>query len=361
MDARLPSPAQKKVSMKSFNIEPLNQALRQDLQAKIDGKTKPLGALGKLEELALHIGMIQQSTKPKLTAPHMLVFAADHGIATQGVSAYPQEVTWQMVMNFIRGGAAINVFCRQHSIQLYVVDAGVNHDFQDDLPGLMHQKVAKGTAPFNLGPAMSMEQASHAIELGAQVVSKVYQAGCNIIGFGEMGIGNTSSASALMSVALDLPVEQCVGRGTGLDDEAVKRKIEVLREGFHVNGKPPTPLEVLATYGGFEIAQMAGAMLQAVEHRMVVLVDGFICSAAFLMAQQMNSLVRDYAIFCHCSGEKGHRLMLEALEADPLLDLNMRLGEGTGAAVAVPLIQSAVAFLNEMASFEEATVSTSIK
>ena len=347
--------------MKSFNIQPLNKALQQDLQVKIDGKTKPLGALGKLEALALRIGMIQQSTKPKLTAPHVLVFAADHGIATQGVSAYPQEVTWQMVMNFIRGGAAINVFCRQHQIELHVVDAGVNHDFEDNLPGLIHQKIANGTQPFNLAPAMSLEQAGQAIDLGALVASRVYEAGCNIIGFGEMGIGNTSSASALMSVALDLPVERCVGKGTGLDDRGVNGKIDVLRQALQTNGRPDSPLGIMAAYGGFEIAQMAGAMLQAAEHSMTILVDGFICSAAFLMAQKMNALVGDYAVFSHCSGEKGHQLMLEALEADPLLDLNMRLGEGTGAAVAFPLIRSAVAFLNEMASFEEATVSTNIK
>ncbi|MBL0741013.1 nicotinate-nucleotide--dimethylbenzimidazole phosphoribosyltransferase [Chryseolinea lacunae] len=343
--------------MKSFRIQPPDQSLRAALQTKIDNKTKPLGALGRLEALALQIGLIQGTSTPTLHAPHMLIFAGDHGIAAEGVSAYPQEVTWQMVMNFLQGGAAINVFSKQHQLQLYVVDAGVNYDFPENLPGLLSHKIAKGTQNFLHEQAMKIEAAQRCIDQGAEVVTSIFNKGCNVVGFGEMGIGNTSSASMLMSGLLNIPIDQCTGRGTGLDDERLHHKIDILTKAQQRHGALASPLELLATFGGFEIAQMVGAMLQAAEHKMIILVDGFIVSAAFLVAHAIDPNLKSYGVFCHRSQEQGHAHMMRALDVQPLLDLGMRLGEGTGAAMAYPLLASAVAFLNEMASFESAHVS----
>lgn len=329
--------------------------LQEALQTKIDQKTKPLGALGRLEEIALRIGLIQQTLSPQLRQPHWVVFAGDHGIVEEGVSAYPQEVTWQMVMNFVGGGAAINIFCRQHGLQLYVVDAGVNYDFPPNLPGLLHHKIAYGTANFSHTPAMTLAQLEQALVAGASVVQDIRAKGCNVIGFGEMGIGNTTAASALLAAWCKLPVSQCVGRGTGLGDQAWAHKVKVIEDAVQ-HHRCTTPQDVLATFGGFEIAQMTGAMLQAAAARMVILVDGFIASAAFMMACALDPAVKLYGISCHQSQEPGHQYMLEYLGMKPLLHLDMRLGEGTGAAVAYPLIQSAVCFLNDMASFADAGV-----
>jgi len=342
--------------MKKFKIARPKGTLRPRLQHKIDLKTKPTGALGKLEEIALQIGLIQNTLEPSLRQPHILVFAGDHGIAAEGVSAYPQEVTWQMVMNFLGGGAAINVFCRQHNIALKVVDAGVNHTFPKDAPALIHNKIGLGTANFAHGPAMNPKQAQDSIDAGATLVNGLFANGCNVIGLGEMGIGNTSSAAVIMSLLCGIPLSLCVGRGTGLDDKALQHKLHVLTQAVEKQGWPTTPLKILATYGGFEIAQMAGAMLQAAELGMIILVDGFIACAAFLVAHAMEPAVKDYCIFCHQSREQGHKLLLDHLHVKPLLNLDMRLGEGTGAAVAYPLLLSAVNFLNEMASFESAGV-----
>ena len=342
--------------MHSIDLRPPGRTLEAPLRAAIDGKTKPVGALGRLEALALQIGLIQNTLTPVLTNPHIVVFAGDHGVAQAGVSAYPPEVTWQMVLNFLSGGAAINVFCRQHGIGLYVVDAGVNHDFSGEAPGLLHRKVARGTRDFTEGPALSPGEVAGCLDHGAAVVEDIARTGCNVIGFGEMGIGNTSSAALLTSLACGLPLERVTGSGTGLDSEGVGRKTAILQKALAVNGVPATPEGLLAAYGGLEIAQLAGAMLSAARHGMVVLVDGFISTAAYLVAAQMAPALREYAVFCHQSGERGHRLALECLGAMPLLDLAMRLGEGTGAAVAYPLVQSAVLFLNQMASFAAAGV-----
>jgi nicotinate-nucleotide--dimethylbenzimidazole phosphoribosyltransferase len=342
--------------MTSFNLRPPARTLEPQLRAAIDAKTKPPGALGQLEGLALQIGLIQNTLTPVLTRPHVVVFAGDHGVARSGVSAYPPEVTWQMVLNFLRGGAAINVFCRQHDISLYVVDAGVNHDFTAETPGLLPRKVARGTRNFTEGPAMTPAEVAQCLAHGAAVVDDIARTGCNVIGFGEMGIGNTSAAALLTSLTCGLPLERVTGSGTGLDPEGVGRKTAVLQKALAVNGVPGTPEGLLAAYGGLEIAQLAGAMLQAARHGMVVLVDGFISTAAYLVAARMAPALREYAVFCHQSGERGHRLALEHLGATPLLDLGMRLGEGTGAAVAYPLVQSAVLFLNQMASFATAGV-----
>lgn len=337
--------------MKKFHISPRSRALDAQIQAIIDQKTKPIGALGLLEKLALQIAAVQESFSPAWQAPHFLVFAADHGVAQEGVSPYPAEVTAQMVFNFVRGGAAINVFCRQHGIQLQVIDAGVNGDFPADLP-IIHQKIARGTRNFLHEPAMSAEELEAALKVGSLLVAKItFASNCNVIGFGEMGIGNTSAAALILSELAQIPLGDCVGRGTGLDDNGLQHKLKTLQKAQTVHTGPKTPLDILQTFGGFEIAQMMGAMLQAAENRMLILVDGFIATSAFLLAHALEPNILDYAVFCHQSDEQGHRLMLDYLGVKPLLNLGMRLGEGTGAAVAFPILDSALRFLNEMADF----------
>jgi len=334
--------------------------LNQQIQHKIDHKTKPVGALGTLEKLAFQIASIQNTLSPELTKPHIIVFAASHGIASAGVSAYPSEVTPQMVLNFMNGGAAINVFTRQHGISLLLVDAGVDYDFEQS-EKLIHAKVNYGTKSFLEEPAMTQEECRQCLEKGGQLVRDVKETGCNVIGFGEMGIGNTSSASLLMSKLLDIPIEDCVGKGTGLDDAQVVHKISVLTKALEKHLEvTDDPMEVLQTFGGFEIAMMCGAMLEATKQKMIVLVDGFIASASYLCALKLDASVQDFAVFCHQSDEKGHQLFMQKMNADPILKLNMRLGEGTGCALAYPVLQSAVAFFNEMASFESAGVSQKV-
>lgn len=329
--------------------------IKEDLKVLIDNKTKPLGSLGMLENLAARIGEVFGTTEPVLTAPHLVVFAADHGIATEGVSAFPQEVTRQMVLNFLNGGAAINVFCRQHAINLRIVDAGVNWDFDQHLP-LGNQKVGKGTVSFLNSAAMSADQLQLALSYGERVVAEISETGCNVIGFGEMGIGNTSSAAVLMSLLCGLPLADCIGRGTGLDDEQLLRKQAILEQAIaNYNGQDDLKA-LMAHFGGFEILEMAGAMLTAGKRNMLVLVDGFIATVAYLCAFKLDASIQDKAVFCHQSDEKGHRLLLSYLNASPLLQLNLRLGEGTGCALAYPLLQSAVSFLKEMASFQTAAI-----
>jgi nicotinate-nucleotide--dimethylbenzimidazole phosphoribosyltransferase len=326
------------------------------LQQKIDNKTKPTGSLGVLESLAKQIGTVFQTLEPKITNPNIIVFAADHGIANHGVSAYPQDVTRQMVTNFLEGGAAINVFCKQNTIALTIVDAGVNYDFPTNAK-LVSAKIGKGTQSFLQSPAMSQTELDLCFSKGAIIVNSIFETGCNCIGFGEMGIGNTSTASVLMSVLLEIPIEECVGKGTGVVDEKLLQKQNILKKALeNYNGSNDLQSK-LAYFGGFEIMQMAGGMLQAKENNMLILVDGFICSVAFLIAYKMNPSVKENAIFCHSSAEQGHQKILDYLDVRALLQLDLRLGEGTGCAVAFPIIQSAVCFLNEMASFESAGVS----
>lgn len=333
------------------------------LQQKIDAKTKPPGSLGRLEEIALQVGAIQQSLHPKINNPHILVFAGDHGIAATGlVNPYPQAVTAQMVLNFINGGAAINVFCRQHRIQLQVIDAGVNADFKDiSTSQLIHAKIAFGTRNYLEEPAMSEGEANAAIEKGKEILATVHASGCNCIGFGEMGIGNTSSAALIMSAITALPIEQCVGRGTGANQEQLDKKIKTLEQVYQKHKKiiehPQSAIEILRSFGGFEIAMMIGAYLEAAKKKMVIVVDGFICTAALMIAHMIDGAILENCFFAHTSGERGHEKMLHYLDAKPLLNLQMRLGEGTGAALAMPLIQSAVNFVEEMASFDSAGIS----
>lgn len=340
-----------------FYIEPLsNEELKATLQAKIDNKTKPVGALGRLEQIALQIGMIQNTENPILQEPTVIVFAGDHGIAKEGeVNPYPQEVTSQMVYNFLNKGAAINVFCDQHQIQLTIVDAGVNHNFEG-IPGLMDAKIAYGTKNYQQEAAMTSDQCLKAIGKGADIVKEAFDNGSNIIGFGEMGIGNTSAASLLMSYFTKISITECVGNGTGSGSEIVAIKKRILNDVFekHTIG---SPMEALSTFGGFEIAMITGAILKAAELKMTIVIDGFIVTAALLAAQALHSEVIDYCIFAHNSNEQGHQKMLEFLKQKPVLNLGMRLGEGTGVAVAYPIIASSIAFLNAMASFESAGVS----
>lgn len=343
--------------MIAFNILPIaNPVLAGALQHKIDQKTKPKGALGRLESLAMQLGLIQQTTQPALNNPAMLVFAGDHGITEEGVSPYPQAVTAQMVLNFLNGGAAINVFARQHEFAFKVVDSGVNHLFTPH-PQLIDAKLGMGTANFLYFPAMTAEQSQQALAQGAALARGQIAQGSTVLGLGEMGIGNTSSASCLMSVLGHFSLHQCVGRGTGLDDEGLQHKLAVLTTALSTHRiDVDDPMQVLATYGGFEIAMMTGAMLAAAEARCLLLIDGFIATSALLVASKLHAEVLDYCVFSHCSGEHGHRALLDTLHAQPLLDLGLRLGEGTGAALVYPLLQSAVAFLNDMASFASAGV-----
>ena len=338
-----------------FAISAPDRAIDTALNHKIDRKTKPLGALGQLEAVALKIGRIQQRLDPVLMQPQMLVFAGDHGAAKAGVSAYPQDVTWQMVENFLAGGAAINVFSRQNGLALAVVDAGVAHDF-GRRDGLIDAKVAPGTANYIEAPAMTAEQCRQAIDNGAAIVRKLAAGGCNVLGFGEMGIGNTASASLITHCMAGVPLADCVGRGTGLDDAGLARKQALLEQALQ-RFSGDDAATVLAEFGGFEIATMVGAMLAGAEAGMVLLIDGFIVGAAALIASRLAPAFTHYCVFCHCSAEPGHAAQLRAMQGEPLLDLGLRLGEGTGAALAYPLVQAAVAFLNEMASFESAGVS----
>lgn len=335
-----------------------NQTLQKKLQEKIDGKTKPLGALGKLEKIALQIGLIQQTTSPTLRKPTIVVFAGDHGIVnSKKVSPYPQEVTQQMVLNFLNGGAGINVFCKQNNINLQIVDSGVNADFSTS-DALLDYKIAKGTNDYSVGKAMSIENCEKAIEKGKEIVESLYKSGTNCIGFGEMGIGNTSSASLLMSYFTQIDIVKCVGKGTGLDNNGVSEKTKILSEVYKFHKENiQNPIDALATFGGYEIAMMVGAFLKSAELKMTILVDGFIVTSALLIAHEIDKNVLDYCIFSHTSGEQGHEKMLSFLNVKPLLNLGLRLGEGTGSALAFPVVQASVNFLNEMASFTSANVS----
>lgn len=328
------------------------------IQRKIDSKTKPIGALGMLEDIAKQLCQVQNTLEPELVKPSIIVFAGDHGIAGEGVSAYPQDVTWQMVMNFVQGGAAINVFTQQNNMALYVVDAGVNYDFPDGI-SVIGSKIAKGTQSFLRGEAMNADQVQRALSEGAKHANKCIDQGTNVLGFGEMGIANTASATALICQLTGISVAQMTGRGTGLDDAQLLHKVSVIEDALSFHGAQSDPLQVLQTFGGFEIAQMVGAMLEAQSRNCVVLVDGFIATAAYLLASMIQPELKTNAVFCHQSHEQGHQKVLAHLGAKPLLNLDLRLGEGTGCALAYPLLLAAANFMNDMASFEQAGVSES--
>jgi len=339
-----------------FNIKPLSTQFDDAIAERINTKTKPLGSLGELEVLAMQIARVLGKDKPQITLPKMLVFAADHGIAAFGVSIAPSDVTTQMVHNFMAGGAAINVLTRQVGLELDVIDCGVLQPFAAE-SGVIDQRLGAGTAAFHQQAAMSLETVKQGFDLASAKVEQHHQQGCNLIALGEMGIGNTSSAAAIMAALTGKAVQECVGLGTGIAPEALARKQKLIEQAIALHQQQLVdPLQILACLGGFEIVQMTGAILAAAERGMLVVIDGFIASAAALVAMHIHVDSREYMIFSHQSGEKGHRLMLDCMDVKPLLNLGLKLGEGTGAALAFPLIQAAVNIYNEMASFADAGI-----
>ncbi len=345
----------------AFPLPPLaapgSAALRTVLQHAIDTKTKPPGSLGLLEQTALQIGLVLGQTAPEINAPALLVFAADHGVADEGVSAFPQSVTWQMVENYLAGGAAVNVFARRHGCKVLVVDAGVKHDFAAR-EGLLTHKIAHGTRNFCLQPAMTAQECERALACGFALAQQ--QSG-NLLLLGEMGIANTSAAALLMHKITGLPLAQCVGAGAGLDADGVSHKLAVLQRAASLHAAAQSPLHILQCMGGFEIAMLCGAMLGAAHAGKLILIDGFIVTSALLVAQALAPALLDYCIFAHCSDEAGHAAMLAYLDVRPLLRLGLRLGEGSAAALALPLVHAAADFLREMASFDSAGVSARLE
>ncbi|MDR1525201.1 MAG: nicotinate-nucleotide--dimethylbenzimidazole phosphoribosyltransferase [Tannerella sp.] len=338
--------------MKHFRIYNPEEKIRESLQHKIDNLTKPKGSLGRLEELALQAGLIQQTLSPALRQPHHIVFAADHGITEENVSVSPKEVTWQQCLHFVKGsGSGINFLCRQHGFTLCVVDAGVDCDFPPG-SGITDMKVRRGTRNYVYEAAMTPGEMDLCIERGATIVRKVNETGCNVVSFGEMGIGNTSSSSLWMTCLTGIPLLQCVGAGAGLDCDGIRHKYQVLKRALDNYRGDRSVTDVMRYFGGYEMVMAVGAMLQAAEREMIILVDGFIMTACMLAASRLYPEVMPYAVFGHRSDETGHGLLLEALGARPLLSLGMRLGEGTGAVCAYPVLDSAVRMMNEMNSFE---------
>lgn len=340
-----------------FNIKPISTLSKAAIEHKINNKIKPIGSLGQLEELAISLALILGQQNPQLLKPTQLVFAGDHGVSELGVSIAGAEVTGQMVANFCNGGAAINAFCQQNNMQLKVIDCGTVSE-QPNNPMLIKQRIGDITQPFNIAPAMSHEQAQQGIKWGAKAAQSILDDGANIIGIGEMGIGNTTSAAAIMHVLTGHDIDFCVGKGTGVDENTVSRKKEIIRQAVLLhNNKLDSATDTLALLGGFEIAQMVGAILATAQASKVIIIDGFISSAAALIACKIAPHARDYMIFSHCSKELGHHLMLKELNANAVLNLNLRLGEGSGCPLVLPLLHSALAFYNNMASFEQANIS----
>lgn len=342
-------------------IRPLDLSIQTEAQKRLDSLTKPQGSLGKLEELARRIAIIQGKVPPRLGRKLLFVFAADHGITQEGVSAYPKEVTAQMTYNFLGGGAAINVLARHHSVETKVIDVGVDHEFAA-LSSLGNYKIRRGTANFAQGPAIKQDEAVRSVELGIRLASEAAAEGLFLLGAGDMGIGNTSSAAAILCALTGAAAAEVAGRGTGIDDATLGRKIVAIEKGLHMNRPDPRdPLDVLAKVGGLEIGAMTGIILGAAALRVPMVLDGFISGAAALLAKRFCPHVKDSLFASHLSAERGHRLMLEELKLAPVLDLQMRLGEGTGACILMGLIESAVKIMREMATFESAGVKEKIQ
>jgi nicotinate-nucleotide--dimethylbenzimidazole phosphoribosyltransferase len=339
-------------------IEPLDELAMQSARLRQHTLTKPRGSLGRLEDLSIQLAGITACSLPSVKRKTVIVMAADHGVTSEGVSAYPAEVTPQMVANFLGGGAAINVLAHQANARVVVVDMGVATEIDDPSGNLIRCRIGAGTANLAKGPAMTREQATESIQSGIEITEAEITRGADILATGDMGIGNTTAASAIACALMNQSPENMAGRGTGLDDEGLKRKISVISRALNVN-KPNAndALDVLAKVGGFEIGGLAGVMLASVANRKPVVVDGFISTAAAMIAFKLAPSVRDYMIAAHASQERGHRLMLDWLGLNPLLDMNMRLGEGTGAALAFHLIEASTRILREMATFDEAGVS----
>ncbi len=339
----------------TFNIKKPSGEICPAIKNKIDCLTKPLGSLGRLESLALKIGTIQQTLSPTLRNPHNILFAADHGVIEEGVSVSPKEVTWQQLSHFSKGGAGINFLCNQHGFKLVLVDAGVDYDIPTGR-GIIDCKIRKSTRNFLHGPAMTEDEFRLALRRGSEVVEDVFKSGCNVVSFGEMGSGNTSSSSMWMRVFTGIPLADCIGAGAGLDQAGVKHKLDVLTrsmENYRGNGSVEN---LMAWFGGYEMVMAVGGMLKAAELRMVIIVDGFIMTACMLAASRLYPDVLEYAVFSHQGDESGHKLLLRFLEAEPILNLGLRLGEGTGAVCAYPILESAVRMINEMDSFEAVEV-----
>lgn len=342
-------------------ISPLDLSIQTEAQKRLDSLTKPQGSLGKLEELARRIAVIQGKVPPRLGRKLLFVFAADHGITQEGVSAYPKEVTAQMTYNFLDGGAAINVLARHHGVDTKVVDVGVDHEFAAP-SGLGNYKIRRGTANFAQGQAMTQDEAVRSVELGIRLASEAAAEDLFLLGTGDMGIGNTSSAAAVLCAMTGAAAAEVAGRGTGIDDATLGRKIAAIEKGLHINRPDPTDsLDVLAKVGGLEIGAMTGIILGAAAFRVPIVLDGFISGAAALLAQRFCPMVKDILFASHLSAERGHRLILEELKLAPILDLQMRLGEGTGACILMGLIESAVRIMREMATFESAGVKEKIQ
>ena len=345
--------------MKTFDIQPLDKSMQAAIQEKIDNLNKPKGALGRLEELAMQICLIQQTLEPSLAHPCHLLLGGDHGVEREGVSVSPREVTWQQMINFTRGGGGVNMFCRQHGFKLRIVDVGVDYDLSK-VDGIIDRKIARGTKNFLYEPAMSEKEFNKAIQIGSDLVDDCIAEGCNILCIGEMGIGNTSPSSIWMSIFGDIPLKDCIGAGAGLNDDGIRHKYEVLSKAVSRHQPYLSPLTShllpLRIFGGFEMIAAIGAMLRAAERHLVILVDGFIMTACALAAIRLYPASQDYMIFTHCGDESGHKMMLDIIDAKPLLHLGLRLGEGTGALCAFPIIDSAVRMMNEMNNFDDAKI-----
>lgn len=345
--------------MRTYNIHKPDAALLDAIRHKIDNLNKPKGSLGRLEDLAMQICLIQQTLTPKLNNPCHLLFGGDHGIEHEKVSVSPREITWQQMLNFAKGGGGVNMFCRQHGFKLYLVDVGVDYDLSN-CHEIYNRKIAPGTANFIDGPAMSEEQYRQALDVGAEFVDKCHADGCNIVCVGEMGIANTSPSSVWMSLLGDIPLDECIGAGAGLDNAGIKHKSDVLNRAvdrfiYTTGGKADTDT-LIRYFGGFEMVSAVGAMLRAAELGLIVLVDGFIMTACALAAVRLYPEAKEYMIFGHVGDENGHRRLLDLLGAQPLLNLGLRLGEGTGALCAYPIVESAVRMINEMNNFDNAHI-----
>ena len=340
--------------MRKFDIQKPEQNLLGDIKDKIDNLNKPKGSLGMLEDLAAQICLVQQTLRPTLSHPCHLLLGADHGIEREGVSVSPRCITWQQMINFTRGGGGVNMFCRQHGFHLRIVDMGVDYDLSA-YTSIINRKIANGTRNFLHEAAMTEEQFAQAIDTGAALVDDCHDEGCNIICIGEMGIANTSPSSVWMSIFGGIPLDECIGAGAGLNDAGISHKRDVLHKAV-ANSHCKTDEEVIRYFGGFEMVGAIGAMLRAAERKMLIMVDGFIMSACMLAASRLYPEILNYAIFGHCGDEGGHRRMLQLMNAKPILNLGLRLGEGTGALCAYPIIESAVHMINEMNNFENANI-----
>lgn len=337
------------------SIQPVDTSRTIEIQAQLDNLTKPQGSLGRLEELAKKYCLITGKNKPVIRNKLIFTFAGDHGVTEESVSAYPKEVTPQMVLNFLRGGAGVNVLAKHAGARVIVVDMGVDYEF-DAVDGLEIRKIGRGTRNMTKGPAMTREEAERAVLAGIELVEK-YKNGLDILGTGDMGIGNTTPSSAIVSVITGTDPARVTGRGTGIDDDALQNKVDIIKKAIAVNNPDPKDaLDVLAKVGGYEIGGIAGLVLGAALYRIPVVIDGFISTAGALIAAELNPLVKGYMIAAHQSVEIGHRKMLDYLEQIPLLDLNLRLGEGTGAALGISLVEASVKILTEMATFAAAGV-----